>query len=130
MALISPVELEPLDRLGPVHFIAVGGAGMSGIAEAYASAGIPVSGSDRDDSDTLAELATAGVRTFVGHDAAQLGAAQTVVVSSAITPDNPELAAARNHGLRVWHRSEYGHARRNCSAQHWRCCRYRRSHSS
>lgn len=105
MALISPVELEPLDRLGPVHFIAVGGAGMSGIAEAYASAGIPVSGSDRDDSDTLAELATAGVRTFVGHDAAQLGAAQTVVVSSAITPDNPELAAARNHGLRVWHRS-------------------------
>jgi UDP-N-acetylmuramate--alanine ligase len=65
---------------------------MSGIAEAYAAAGVPVSGSDRDDSETLAELSAAGVRTFVGHDADQLGDAETVVVSSAIKADNPELA--------------------------------------
>ena len=105
MPLISPVPLEPLASLGPVHFIAVGGAGMSGIAESYAAAGVPVSGSDRDDSETLAELSAAGVRTFVGHDADQLGDAETVVVSSAIKADNPELAAARSRGLRVWHRS-------------------------
>lgn len=105
MPLIEPVPLLPPEQLGAVHFIAVGGAGMSGIAAMYAALGVPTSGSDQADSATLATLAAAGVRTFVGHDPAQLGDAATVVVSSAVRETNPELAEARRRGLRVWHRS-------------------------
>jgi len=105
MPLIEPVPLLPPESLGAVHFIAVGGAGMSGIAAMYASLGVPTSGSDQADSATLAALAEAGVRTFVGHDPAQLGDAATVVVSSAVRESNPELSEARRRGLRVWHRS-------------------------
>lgn len=105
MPLIEPVPLLPPQQLGAVHFIAVGGAGMSGIAAMYAGLGVPTSGSDQADSATLAALAGAGVRTFVGHDPAQLGDAATVVVSSAVRETNPELAEARRRGLRVWHRS-------------------------
>jgi UDP-N-acetylmuramate--alanine ligase len=105
MPLIEPVPLLPPESLGAVHFIAVGGAGMSGIAAMYASLGVPTSGSDQVDSATLAALAEAGVRTYVGHDPAQLGDATTVVVSSAVRETNPELAEARRRGLRVWHRS-------------------------
>ncbi|WP_035758588.1 UDP-N-acetylmuramate--L-alanine ligase [Granulicoccus phenolivorans] len=104
-ALVPPVELVPVTELGAVHFIAVGGAGMSGIAAAYAQSGVIVSGSDRSDSATLRGLAEYGVRTYVGHAAEQLGAATTVVVSSAIPAANVELAAARERGLRIWHRS-------------------------
>lgn len=105
MTLREPVELVAPDQLGPVHFIAIGGAGMSGIAELYHGRGIRVSGSDLSDSETLRQLERLGIRTFVGHAASQLGDAQTVVASSAIRPDNPELAEARRRGLRVWHRS-------------------------
>ncbi|WP_229117160.1 UDP-N-acetylmuramate--L-alanine ligase [Enemella dayhoffiae] len=104
-ALVPPVELEPVDRLGPVHFIAIGGAGMSGIASLYAELGVPVSGSDQAASPQLDQLRGQGARVFVGHAAEQLGDAETVVVSSAITADNPELLAARERGLRIWHRS-------------------------
>lgn len=105
MRLVEPVALEPADRIGAVHFIAIGGAGMSGVAAAYAALGVEVSGSDRADSPILEDLRGMGVTTFVGHDARQLGRASTVVVSSAITGDNPELVEARRRGLRVWHRS-------------------------
>ncbi len=105
MALIEPVELLPPTQLGPVHFIAIGGAGMSGVAAMYAELGVPVSGSDQVDSPVLAALARLGVRTRVGHEAGQLGDAGTVVVSSAVRETNPELAEARRRGLRVWHRS-------------------------
>ncbi|WP_098462114.1 UDP-N-acetylmuramate--L-alanine ligase [Propionicimonas paludicola] len=105
MPLIQPVPLLPVPELGRVHFIAVGGAGMSGIAALYADLGVAVSGSDQHDSATLRALADAGVTTYVGHDPAQLGAAETVVVSSAVRETNPELAEARRRGLRVWHRS-------------------------
>lgn len=105
MGLVEPVELAPAAEVGPVHFIAIGGAGMSGIAQAYADLGVTVSGSDRDDSAALARLAAAGVRTHVGHAAEQLGDARTVVVSSAIKPGNAELDEAHRRGLRVWHRS-------------------------
>ena len=105
MPLLQPVDLIPPSELGPVHFIAVGGAGMSGIAAMYASLGIPVSGSDQADSPVLDELRALGITAFVGHDAAHLGDAQTVVVSTAVRESNAELAAARCRGLRVWHRS-------------------------
>ena len=105
MPLIQPVELCPPEELGPVHFIAIGGSGMSGVAAMYAALGVRVSGSDKADSPVLAELRALGVRVHVGHDPAHLGDARTVVVSSAVRETNPELALARARGLRVWHRS-------------------------
>ena len=105
MTLLNPIEVIPATEVGPVHFIAVGGSGMSGIAHLYAELGIPTSGSDRSDSTTLETLRRVGVTCHVGHDASQLGDAQTVVISSAIREDNVELAEARRRGLRVWHRS-------------------------
>ena len=105
MPLIEPVELCPPAELGGVHFIALGGSGMSGVAALYTQLGLSVSGSDKSDSPVLGELRALGVTAFVGHDPAQLGDAATVVTSSAIRADNPELLAAQERGLRVWHRS-------------------------
>jgi len=103
--LREPVDLVPPDQLGALHFIAMGGTGMSGIAIGYHELGIPVSGCDQADSPTLRHLAAMGIPAHVGHDPAQLDGVSTVVVSSAIKADNPELVAARRAGLRVWHRS-------------------------
>jgi UDP-N-acetylmuramate--alanine ligase len=105
MGLISPVTLPTPAELGPVHFIAIGGSGMNGIAVMLLDSGVPVSGSDRQDSKYLRALQAAGARVYVGHRAEQLDQAQTVVASSAIREDNPELAEARRRGLRVLHRS-------------------------
>ncbi|WP_203566889.1 UDP-N-acetylmuramate--L-alanine ligase [Aestuariimicrobium ganziense] len=105
MALREPVEVAAPEQLGPIHFIAIGGAGMSGIAQLFRQRGSQVSGSDQVDSAALRQLATQGIQTHVGHDADQLGQASTVVVSSAIRDDNPELVEARARGLTVLHRS-------------------------
>jgi UDP-N-acetylmuramate--alanine ligase len=105
MPLIEPTEIPDPTSLGPVHFIAIGGSGMNGVATVFAELGTAVSGSDRSDSEYLQSLARIGVRTHVGHAAEQLGDAQTVVASSAIREDNPELAEARRRGLTVLHRS-------------------------
>ncbi len=101
MALVTPVDTVPVDQLGRVHFVGIGGAGMSGIARVMLARGVPVSGSDAGSAHVLAELATLGADVHSGHDAAHLGDADTVVVSSAIRPSNPELAAARDRDLRV-----------------------------
>jgi len=105
MGLVTPVELPSPTELGAVHFIAIGGSGMNGIASIMLGQGIPVSGSDRQDSKYLRSLEAQGARVYVGHRAEQLGNARTVVASSAIREDNPELAEARRRGLRVLHRS-------------------------
>jgi UDP-N-acetylmuramate--alanine ligase len=105
MALVTPTDPVPLEQLGRVHFIGLGGAGMSGIARIMLARGTTVSGSDSAPSATLDELAALGARTYVGHAAGQLGDADTVVVSSAIRDTNPELAEARRRGLRVAHRA-------------------------
>jgi UDP-N-acetylmuramate--alanine ligase len=105
MSLITPIELPKLDELGAVHFIAIGGSGMNGIASMMLAQGIAVSGSDRQDSKYLRALEAQGARVYVGHRAEQLGNADTVVASSAIREDNPELAEARRRGLQVLHRS-------------------------
>lgn len=99
-------QATPAGELGRVHFIAIGGAGMSGIARIMLRRGIEVSGSDARDSELLTQLGELGAKVFVGHDAGHLADADTVVVSSAIREGNPELAAARERGLRVLHRSE------------------------
>ncbi|MFZ1284255.1 MAG: UDP-N-acetylmuramate--L-alanine ligase [Propionicimonas sp.] len=105
MPLIRPVPLLPATEVGDVHFIAIGGAGMSGIATAYAELGVRVSGSDQADSAALRELQARGIDARVGHDPANLGTAATVVISSAVRETNVELAEARRRGLRIWHRS-------------------------
>ena len=105
MGLVTPTEPVPLDELGRVHFVGIGGAGMSGIARIMLDRGTKVSGSDSGASAALDELAALGARVHVGHSAGQLGDADTLVVSSAIRDSNPELAEARRRGLRVLHRA-------------------------
>jgi UDP-N-acetylmuramate--alanine ligase len=105
VGLVTPVDPVPVGELGAVHFVAIGGAGMSGIARIMLSRGVTVSGSDSAASALLDELAAAGARVAVGHAAANLGDAETVVISTAIRPDNPELAEARRRGLRILHRA-------------------------
>jgi len=99
-------EVPAASSLGSVHFIAIGGAGMSGVARVMLARGLPVTGSDAKESLVLAALVTEGAKVHIGHDAANLGDADTVVVSSAIREDNVELREARSRGLRVLHRSQ------------------------
>jgi UDP-N-acetylmuramate--alanine ligase len=103
--LVAPVAPVPLADLGRVHFTGIGGAGMSGIARIMIARGVTVSGSDSAGGDQLAALAALGADVHVGHAAPNVAGAGTLVVSSAIRPDNPELVAARAAGLRVLHRA-------------------------
>jgi len=105
MGLVTPSDPVPVGQLGNVHFTGIGGAGMSGIARIMLARGITVSGTDSAASGLLDELAGAGALVHVGHAAEHLGDADTLVVSTAIRPDNPELAEARQRGLRVMHRA-------------------------
>lgn len=89
-----------------VHFIGVAGSGMSGIARVMAEQGLIVSGSDRSDSEVVESLRSSGITVFIGHDASHIGDADTVVASSAVRAENPELMAARERGLHVIHRSD------------------------
>ncbi|WP_433876674.1 UDP-N-acetylmuramate--L-alanine ligase [Sinomonas atrocyanea] len=95
-----------LDALGRVHFVGIGGVGMSAVARVMIARGVPVSGSDAKDLPVMADLAGLGARVAVGYGAENVGDAETVVAGSAIRPDNPELLAARARGLRILHRSE------------------------
>jgi UDP-N-acetylmuramate--alanine ligase len=107
-SLITPAEPVPAIRLGRVHFTGIGGAGMSGIARIMLARGITVSGSDAMPSAMLDDLHAQGARVHVGHTAANLGdlgPGDTLVLSSAIRADNPELAEATRRGLRVMHRA-------------------------
>src|SRR5436190_13567866 len=93
-------QVPAADDLGRVHFVAIGGAGMSGVARILLAKGIPVSGSDARESTLLHALAAEGASVHVGHDAALVDDADTVVISSAIRDSNPELRAARAKGVR------------------------------
>ena len=84
-----------------IHFIGLGGAGMSGIAEVLHNLGYVISGSDLADSPTLLRLAGLGIKTFVGHDAANLMNVDAVVTSTAVQSDNPEVLAAREKRIPV-----------------------------
>jgi len=89
-----------------IHFIGLGGAGMSGIARIMLARGISVSGSDAKDSTVLSGLKTLGAQVFIGHQASNLGAADVLVVSSAIDQFNPEVAAAKTKGLTIFSRAQ------------------------
>ena len=99
-------SIARIESLGRVHFIGIGGVGMSAVARIMVSRGVPVSGTDVKDLPVMRDLSLAGARIAVGYDAGNLGNAQTVVAGSAIRADNPELVAAREAGLPVLHRSE------------------------
>jgi UDP-N-acetylmuramate--alanine ligase len=92
-------------QMSRVHFIGIGGSGMSGIAAMFAELGIEVSGSDVRDSSSLDALRARGVTVFVGHDAAHLGDVDAVVVTGALWQDNPEYLLALERGIPVMHRS-------------------------
>ncbi len=93
-------------EIGPIHFVGIGGIGMSGIAEVLLNLGYAVQGSDAADSANVRRLREKGAKTFVGHAAGNLGGAEVVVVSTAIKRDNPELVAARAKRLPVVRRAE------------------------
>lgn len=105
MRVPVPEELLPAEELGRVHFIGIGGAGLSAIARIMLARGITVSGSDGNDSPTLDALRELGARVHVGHDAAHVRDVDTLVVSTAIREDNPEYVAAVEQGLRILPRS-------------------------
>ncbi len=89
-----------------LHFVGIGGAGMSGLALVCRELGATVSGSDRAESSYMENLRAAGIEPAVGHDAASLPAGAEVIVSTAIGADNPELSLARERGQAVRHRGE------------------------
>src|SRR5215469_4840983 len=92
--------------IGPLHFIGIGGIGMSGIAEVLHNLGYRVQGSDLNDGANVRRLIDLGIPIAVGHEAENLGAAEVVVISSAVKPDNPEVVAARTRRVPVVRRAE------------------------
>ena len=93
-------------EIGVIHFVGIGGIGMSGIAEILRNLGYQVQGSDLAENANVKRLAALGVKTMIGHRPENLGGAGVVVVSSAVKPDNPELRAARERHLPVVRRAE------------------------
>jgi len=94
------------ENLGHVHFIGIGGSGMSGIARMLIQSGHKVTGSDVRESGNIAELRKLGAEVAIGHDANNLGDANTVVVTSALWPTNPEYVLAQEKHLPILHRSQ------------------------
>ena len=94
------------DQLGKVHFIGIGGSGMSGIARILIGMGHVVTGSDLRDSSNVAALRELGAKIYIGHDQSHLGNPDTVVVTSALWPTNPEYLLAKERGIPVIHRSQ------------------------
>ena len=93
-------------RTSRIHFIGVGGSGMSGLAEVLLNMGYQVSGSDLKATDVTDRLQALGGRVFLGHAASNVEGAQVVVYSSAVRPDNPELVRARANGIPVIPRAD------------------------
>jgi UDP-N-acetylmuramate--alanine ligase len=94
------------EDLGAVHFVGVGGSGMSGIAKLFIESGATVSGSDSRESAATESIRAMGARVTIGHDAANVGDADTLVVTGALWPDNPEYLLAKERGIPVLHRSQ------------------------
>ena len=115
-AVETTIELDPtrpafgpderIGDLGRTHFIGIGGAGMSVLAEMLHEQGVVVDGSDREPSPKTDRLQSLGVAVQFGQRAQNVAGAATVVYSSAIKPDNPEIVAAHAAGARIVHRSD------------------------
>lgn len=105
MKIPIPEFIPPSEQLGHVFFIGIGGAGLSAIARLMHEQGIVVSGSDAAESTVVTALRSEGMRCFVGHAASHLDGVDTVIASTAVREDNPEIVEARRRGLRLWPRS-------------------------
>ena len=103
---MSEVAGHPMGRVRHVHFVGIGGAGMSGIAEVMHNLGYDVSGSDMKDSATTRHLRELGVRVDIGHSAGQVNGSDVLVVSGAIADDNSEVLAARSKRIPIIPRAE------------------------
>lgn len=95
-----------MDIPNNIHFIGIGGVGMSGIARILAALGYQISGSDLKESAVTEKLMQLGIKCYIGHRAENLRTAEMVVISTAIPPDNPELVRAKELGLPILHRGE------------------------
>ncbi|TFB69695.1 UDP-N-acetylmuramate--L-alanine ligase [Cryobacterium glaciale] len=105
--MIKPdLTLTIPDQLGVVHFVGIGGSGMSGIARLFLNRGYTVTGSDAKESPNVTALRELGATVFIGHDAANVGSADTLVVTGALWQDNPEYVLANERGLPVLHRAQ------------------------
>jgi UDP-N-acetylmuramate--alanine ligase len=93
-------------QLGALHFVGIGGSGMSGIARLFLSAGYTVSGSDRSENHNTEALRALGATIYIGHNADNVGAADTLVFTGALWPDNPEYLRAVERGIPTLHRSQ------------------------
>lgn len=105
MRIPVPEHVPGPESLGHVHLVGIGGAGLSAIARLLAQQGVEVSGSDAADSDVTRALRSEGVTVHVGHAAENVAGADTVIVSTAVREDNPEVVAATAAGARLWPRS-------------------------
>ncbi|GAB2906492.1 UDP-N-acetylmuramate--L-alanine ligase [Nonomuraea fastidiosa] len=101
MSLVKLVDPVAVEDLGRVHFIGIGGAGMSGIARILLKRGVRVTGSDARSSELITELRELGATVHIGHAASHIRDVDTVVVSTAIRDSNPELGEALKQGLRI-----------------------------
>jgi len=99
-------SVEIPDDPGAVHFVGIGGSGMSGIARLFIDAGHRVTGSDLRESANVQALRELGARVAIGHDAAHVGDADTLVVTGALWQDNPEYLEAKRRGIPILHRSQ------------------------
>lgn len=95
-----------LQKFRKLHFIGIGGMGMRALAEILIEKGMKLSGSDQKDSDYLRFLKSQGADIYIGHAAEHIEGADGIVISSAISADNPELVAAKKKGIPVYHRSD------------------------
>ena len=93
-------------NIGTIHFVGIGGIGMSGIAEILHNLGYSVQGSDISDNANVQRLRDLGITVFVGHQASNVEDAKVVVISTAVKPNNPEVVAARAEMIPVVRRSE------------------------
>ncbi|SDE86933.1 UDP-N-acetylmuramate--L-alanine ligase [Sporomusa acidovorans] len=95
-----------LENINRIHFVGIGGSGMSSIAKVMLEMGYVISGSDAQKSAVTAKLEQAGARVHIGHNQENIGDTQAVVVSTAIPVTNPEVAAARERGIPIYHRAD------------------------
>lgn len=105
MKISLPADIPAAGSLRRVHFVGIGGAALSGLAQIFAARGVSVSGSDSQDSPILDSLRALGVPCYLGHDARHVGDAEVVVISTAIRATNPEVEAAQHRGIPLWPRA-------------------------
>ena len=102
----QPIAMQMPVNIGKLHFIGIGGIGMSGIAEILFNLGYEITGSDIKESDTTKRLENIGIKIFIGQNKNNVASAEAIVISTAIKEDNPEYISAQKNNIPIVHRSE------------------------